>query len=104
MGNAEYTNLRAGSSSDRERENLRRVLVAIQFELRKRSCMSLNRLANTALFAVQLHRTLDLKRGRICRVSCNTNKDHPLLVARDTVVNDLSSSQCGMAIEHLLRR
>ena len=65
--------------------------------------MSLNRLANTTFPAIQLHRALDLERGRVCRISGNANKHEPLLVRAAAVVDDLGADEGWMSIEHFLR-
>lgn len=69
-----------GSSPHGKRKEFSRELMAIQFELSKRGSVSLNRLANRALNAIQLHRTLDLERTWVRRIPRNAHKHHPLAV------------------------
>lgn len=95
--------LRARGGADREREQLRRLLVAIKLELRKRRRMSLDWLADAPLPAVKLHGTLDLERRRIRRVARDTNEDEPLFITTCPVVDDLRANECGMTVEDLLR-
>ena len=89
---------------NREREQLRYILPPVQLYLRKCSCMSLDGLADSSLLAIQLHRALDLERGRIRRVARDTADSHPLLTRRDAVVDNLAAGEGRMAVEDLLRR
>jgi hypothetical protein len=66
--------------------------------------VTLNRLADTPLAAVELHSTLDLEGRRVSGVAGDADEDHPLLVVRDAVVDDLSTGECRMAVEDLLGR
>lgn len=111
QGISRYTDLQrwkdeylcTGSRSDRESEELGCILVTIQLQLRERSSVTLDRLTNTPIPAVQLHRPLDLERGRICGISSNSNQDKPLLICAGTVVDDLGADQRGMSVEDFLR-
>lgn len=92
----------AGGRPDCEGEQLRRLLVTIKLHFSKRSCMSLNSLADSTLPAVKLHRTLDLERRGVCRVPGDTDKDQPLLVGGDAVVDYLATGEGGMSVKYLL--
>lgn len=77
--------------------------MAFQLQLGKGCCVSLNRLANIAFPAIQLHRALDLEGGRVCRISGNTNEYEPFLVGAAAVVDDLRTDEGRMSFEHFLR-
>jgi hypothetical protein len=62
--------------------------------------MSLNRLTNPTVSAIQLH----IERRRICRVAGNSNEHEPFLVWGNSVVDDLGTRQRGMAVEDFLER
>lgn len=66
--------------------------------------MSLNRLANPTVSAIQLHSALDLERRRICRVAGNSDEHEPFLIWGDSIVDDLGTRQRGMAVEDFLGR
>lgn len=51
--------------------------------------MSLDRLTDASLARVELHRSLDLEAGGVGRVAADADEDEPLVVGRDTVVDDL---------------
>ena len=65
--------------------------------------MSLNRLADTTVPAVQLHGTLDLERRRVGGIARNTNENQPFLVSTAAVVDYLCTDEGCVPIEHLLR-
>lgn len=98
------TNLGTLRGSYRESKQLSRGRRAIQFELRKRSCVAFNGLTDPAITAIELHRTLDLERSGVCSVSRDTNENEPLLICRNTVIYDLSASESCVAVEYLRRR
>ena len=87
-----------------EREEFVRHVGVLCLELSKRSGMSINRLRNSALLAVELHRSFNTEGIRIHRVARDTNKDHPLAIGGCTIVDDLCVCQAGMTIKYLLRR
>ena len=51
------------------------MLVTVQLQLSKGGGVSLNRLADTTVPAVQLHGALDLERGRVGGIARNTNEN-----------------------------
>jgi hypothetical protein len=63
--------------------------------------MTLDRLRNTTLLRVKLHRTLDLESGGVSRVRRDTDENEPLLVGSGAVVDDLVSGKRGVAVEDL---
>lgn len=63
--------------------------------------MALDRLTDTTLSAVQLHSSLDLEGLGVGGVAGDADKDQPLLVRCDAVVDDLSSGERRMAVEDL---
>lgn len=63
--------------------------------------MTFNGLADSALAAIKLHRALDLERSRVCGVPGDTNKDKPLLVGGNTIIDDLSASKSCVTVENL---
>lgn len=77
--------------------------MSIQFELRKSSSMPLDRLANRAVYAVQLHCTLHLECRWIRRISRNPHQNHPLAVARDAIVDYLRSGQRRVPVKDFCR-
>jgi hypothetical protein len=78
--------------------------VTVLAYLCERSGVSFNRLTNPTIPAIQLHGTLHLERGRICRIARNSDEDEPFLVRGDSVVDDLGTSERSMAVEYFLRR
>lgn len=62
--------------------------VSVELCLREGRSVNLNRLADAALLAVELHGALDFERGRVGGVIRDANEDHPLLDSRDAVVDD----------------
>jgi hypothetical protein len=80
------------------------VLVTFELHFSKSSGMTLDRLADTTVPAVQLHGALDLKSGGIGGVSRDTNEYEPLLISTAAVVDDLCADEGWMSIKHLLWR
>ena len=78
--------------------------MAVLGYLRKRSSMSLNRLTNSSVSAIQLHGTFHLERSRICRIARDSDEHEPFLIRGDSIVYDLGTGKCGMAIEDFLWR
>lgn len=66
--------------------------------------MTLNGLTDSPLLAIQLHRAFHLESRRIRRVARDTDDNHPVLARRNAIVDDLAAGQCGVTVEHLLRR
>jgi hypothetical protein len=97
------TYFRPGSSAYSKGEKLGGCRSPIKFQFRKGSRVSFNRLANAALTAVELHRTLDLEGLWISRVPRDTNENQPFFIDRDAVVDNLSTSERGMSIENFRR-
>lgn len=97
--NTEYCYLcSATSTAYCETEKLGRSHSIIQLDLSKSSSMTFNRLTNTTFFGIKLHRTNDT-----ILLSRDTNKNHPLLVWRSAIVDDLASFKVGVSIKHLDR-
>lgn len=65
--------------------------------------MTFNRLADTAIPAVQLHRAFDLECRGVGSVPRNTDKYEPFFVSTATVVHDLCADKGWMPIKHFLR-
>lgn len=65
--------------------------------------MTLDRLADAPLPAVQLHGTLGLERRRVRRVARATIEDERLFTSTCPVVDDLCDDECGMTVKYLLR-
>lgn len=86
------TNLGTCRGAHSERKQLGRLLVTFLGNLRESSCVSLYRLTNSSIPAIELHSALDLERRRICRVARNTNQNEPFLIWSNTVVDYLSAS------------
>lgn len=63
--------------------------------------MTLDRLTDTPLFRVQLHRTLDLESGRVRGVGRDSDEDEPFLIGSHSVVDDLVAGKRGVAVEDL---
>ena len=80
------------------------MLVAVELEFRKGSSVTLDRLTNTTLAAVQLDVALDFESRGVGRVAGDANQDQPLFVCSRTVVDNLRANKSGMAIEDFLRR
>ena len=78
--------------------------MAIQFHFSERSSMAFDRLAQTFLSTVKLHCALNLESRWVGRVAGDTNKNHPLFVGRNTVVDDLSTSESRVSVKDFLRR
>ena len=78
--------------------------MAILANLCKCGSMSLNRLANPTVSAIQLHSALDLECRRICCVAGNANEHEPFLIWGDLIVDDLGTRQRGLAVEDFLGR
>ena len=97
-------NLCPSGCPDREREQLRGILVSIQLQLGKGCGVTLDWLADTSLLAVQLHRALHLERRWVGGVAGNANEDEPFLVCACPVVDDLRADKGRVAIKNLLRR
>ena len=66
--------------------------------------MTLNRLADTAVPAIQLHGTLDFKRGGVGRIARDTNEYEPLFISAAAVVDNLRADEGWMSVKHLLWR
>lgn len=98
------THLCAISMPNRKREQLRRVLVSIQLQLRKGRSMPLDWLTNCSLFAIKLHRPFDLEGRGIRRVPSDTNEHHPFLIGSDAVIDDLCTSKVCVSVKNLLWR
>ena len=65
--------------------------MSVNLNCSKRGSMALDRLANPSIPTVQLHRSLYFEGRGICRVARDTNKDHPLLIVSDPIVDDLAA-------------
>lgn len=63
--------------------------------------MSLDRLTDSTLARVELHRALDLESSGVGRVAADANENEPLLIGSDAVVDDLVASEGSMTVEHL---
>jgi hypothetical protein len=73
--------------------------MAFLADLRESGSVSICGMTNSPVPAIKLHSALDLKRRRICRVTRYTDQHEPFLVWSNTVIDDLSASQCSMSIE-----
>lgn len=98
------THLGTSRSPYGEREQLGLVLMTVQLELSESRSMTLNRLTNTPVPAVQLHSTLHFERSRVGSVARDANKNEPFLVSAAAVVDDLCADERGMPVEDLLGR
>ena len=78
--------------------------MTLELQLGKSGGVTLNRLADTTVPAIQLHGTLDLKRSGVGGVSRDTNEYEPLLVGAAAVVDDLRADEGWMSVEDLLWR
>jgi hypothetical protein len=66
--------------------------------------MTLERMADGAVTAIEVHGALDLERSRVCRVARDTDKDKPLLVRGSAIIYNLSASKRCMMVKDLRRR
>ena len=78
--------------------------MSVLLDLRKCGSMTLDRLTNASLLAIQLHGTFDLERGRIGAIARNTDDDEPFLIGSDSVVDDLCAGESCVSVKYFLRR
>ena|ERR1700676_3126662 len=78
--------------------------MAVLAYLCKRSGMSLDRLADPTIPAIQLHGTLHLERGRVCRIARNSDEDEPFLIRSNSIIDYLSAGKGSMTVEDFLGR
>jgi hypothetical protein len=74
--------------------------MAILAYLCKRSSMPLDGLTDSTVPAIQLHSTLHLERGRVCRIARYSNEDK---VQGDSIVDYLSTGKDCMSVEYFPR-
>lgn len=99
------TYLGTGGRSHGEREQLGGVGASFELDVGESRGVTLDRLGNASLYRVQLHCSLDLERVLSWLsggwVGGDTDKDEPLAVRRDSIVDDLVGIQRGMSVKDL---
>lgn len=95
------TNLGAGSGPDCKGEELRIGRTTVQPQLGKARGVALDGLGNSPLARVELHRALDLEAGGVGGVGADADKDIPLVVGGDAVVDNLVPGEGRVTLEDL---
>ena len=78
--------------------------MTFQLHLSKSGGVTLDRLADTTIPAIQLHGAFDFERGGVGGISRNANEHEPLLVSTAAVVDYLGADEGRMPVKHLLWR